>query len=40
MQLIKNLTNNATFSLSEGDISILASKAKGFSGADLYTLCS
>jgi SpoVK/Ycf46/Vps4 family AAA+-type ATPase len=39
-QLIQNLTSNPAFQLSEEDINSLVKKTKGFSGADLYNLCS
>jgi SpoVK/Ycf46/Vps4 family AAA+-type ATPase len=39
-QLIKNLTSNNSFCLSEEDLQSLTLKSKGFSGADLYNLCS
>jgi SpoVK/Ycf46/Vps4 family AAA+-type ATPase len=39
-QLIKTLTNNSAFYLKEEDARSLALKTKGFSGADLYNLCS
>lgn len=40
VQLVKSLTSNAAFHLTEDDIRALAIKTKGFSGADLYNLCS
>lgn len=40
IQLIKTLTDNVAFRLTEPDIKSLAIKTKGFSGADLYNLCS
>jgi SpoVK/Ycf46/Vps4 family AAA+-type ATPase len=39
-QLIKSLTDNNAFHLLNEDIKALAIKTKGFSGADLYNLCS
>ena len=39
-QLITNLTSNEAFSMNEDDIKFLTHKSKGFSGADIYSLCA
>jgi fidgetin-like protein 1 len=39
-QLIKNLTSNVAFEMNEESIAVLAKRTRGFSGADLYNLCS
>jgi SpoVK/Ycf46/Vps4 family AAA+-type ATPase len=40
IQLIKSLTTNSAFYLKEEDLKVLALKTRGFSGADMYNLCS
>lgn len=40
IQLIKSLTTSNAFRLNDNDTRALAIKTKGFSGADLYNLCS
>ena len=39
-QLIKNLTRSSSFDLDESDLRKVALMTKGFSGADMYSLCS
>lgn len=39
-QLLRTLTDNPSFYLSDVDIENIAVMTKGYSGADMYTLCS
>lgn len=39
-QLINSLTDNISFDLNEEEKNLLSELTKGYSGADMYNLCS